>query len=109
MRFGSTIERDGKWVADVPIGNVYKCKKCGKTVVEHLWVGHGWRNHVESYGGVMNGIAGNVHCSVSNCEVNHRNECDGKLEIIRKGSDSFTTKKMQEEIRVLVQKLFNEA
>ena len=99
MRIGGIKEIMGGYDYDVPLGDIYKCKKCGKTIAEHIWVGHGWRNHVVSW-------SSEKHCNVSNCEVNHRNECNGELIVVKEGRDTDAQQKEKAKIHDMIHDIF---
>lgn len=87
---GISQNPDGSWYYTIPVGNTYRCKKCNKIWTEHIWVGHGWRHHIERMHRKRDldfKLKVFRDCSCSNCEINHENECDGELEIIKEGFD----------------------
>lgn len=109
MRIGG-IKRliSGQEVFDVPIGNTYKCKKCHKLITEHIWVGNGWRGHVERMHRQRRGWKDDKiirTCSDTNCEINHENECNGELKLIKEGRDSQYKKKITQSINDQVKKI----
>ena len=110
---GIRRSHDGSWRYAIPTGNTYRCKKCHKIWVEHIWVGEGWRGHVERMHARKMGLnESHVYrdCSQTNCVINHQNECDGELILIKEGKDVQTEKlrKINDNARKIVDNLFKE-
>jgi len=51
-----------------------KCVKCGKRVSKHEFYFNGCRVHVENYSTL------GIGCSESNCEYEHRLQCNGVIQ-----------------------------
>lgn len=88
MRIGQLkYHSDGTPFYDVPVGNRYRCDKCGKIIDEHIWIGDGWRGHVPTYSLFISNTEKQIvtHCSHSTCELNHRSACNGTLTLLSEG------------------------